>query len=73
MADVIKQWYFDFRLNFDNSAYRYIQKEDDEEQEILPITSDFFFEVFPFNIVFRQVTFFSSRLITSHLISNRGI
>ncbi|XP_016089676.1 soluble guanylate cyclase 88E-like [Sinocyclocheilus grahami] len=42
------------RLNFDNSAYRYIQKEDEEEQEILPITSDFFFEVFPFNIVFRQ-------------------
>lgn len=32
-------------------------KEDEEEQEILPITSDFFFEVFPFNIVFRQVTF----------------
>lgn len=30
-------------------------KEDEEEQEILPITSDFFFEVFPFNIVFRQV------------------
>lgn len=44
------------RLNFDNSAYRYIMKEDEEEQEILPITSDFFFEVFPFNIVFRQVT-----------------
>lgn len=43
------------RLNFDNSAYRYIMKEDEEEQEILPITSDFFFEVFPFNIVFRQV------------------
>ncbi|XP_030253295.1 soluble guanylate cyclase 88E-like isoform X1 [Sparus aurata] len=42
------------RLNFDNSAYRYIMKEDEEEQEILPITSDFFFEVFPFNIVFRQ-------------------
>ncbi|XP_005992460.1 soluble guanylate cyclase 88E-like [Latimeria chalumnae] len=42
------------RLNFDNSAYRYIQKEDEEEQEILPITSDFFFEIFPFNIVFRQ-------------------
>ncbi|KAJ8405484.1 hypothetical protein AAFF_G00319570 [Aldrovandia affinis] len=42
------------RLNFDNFAYRYIQKEDDEDQEILPITSDFFFEVFPFNIVFRQ-------------------
>ncbi|TRY98522.1 hypothetical protein DNTS_014645 [Danionella cerebrum] len=42
------------RLNFDNSAYRYILKEDEEEQEILPITSDFFFEVFPFNIVFRQ-------------------
>uniref|UniRef100_G3Q1S4 guanylate cyclase n=1 Tax=Gasterosteus aculeatus TaxID=69293 RepID=G3Q1S4_GASAC len=41
-------------LNFDNSAYRYIMKEDEEEQEILPITSDFFFEVFPFNIVFRQ-------------------
>lgn len=44
------------RLNFDNSAYRYIMKEDEEEQEILPITSDFFFEVFPFNIVFRQVS-----------------
>lgn len=44
-----------WRLNFDNSAYRYIMKEDEEEQEILPITSDFFFEVFPFNIVFRQV------------------
>ncbi|KAK7922809.1 hypothetical protein WMY93_009711 [Mugilogobius chulae] len=43
-----------YRLNFDNSAYRYIMKEDEEEQEILPITSDFFFEVFPFNIVFRQ-------------------
>ncbi|CAM9301210.1 unnamed protein product [Lampetra planeri] len=43
------------RLNFDNSAYRYIMKEDEEEQEILPITSDFFFEVFPFNIVFRQI------------------
>ncbi|XP_042196017.1 soluble guanylate cyclase 88E-like [Callorhinchus milii] len=42
------------RLNFDNSAYRYIQKEDTERQEILPITSDFFFDVFPFNIVFRQ-------------------
>uniref|UniRef100_W5MYK5 guanylate cyclase n=1 Tax=Lepisosteus oculatus TaxID=7918 RepID=W5MYK5_LEPOC len=46
--------HFVLRLNFDNSAYRYIQKEDEEEQEILPITSDFFFEVFPFNIVFRQ-------------------
>lgn len=43
------------RLNFDNSAYRYIMKEDEEEQDILPIASDFFFEVFPFNIVFRQV------------------
>ncbi|XP_072105394.1 LOW QUALITY PROTEIN: soluble guanylate cyclase 88E-like [Mobula birostris] len=42
------------RLNFDNSAYRYIQKEDTDEQEMLPFTSDFFFEVFPFNIVFRQ-------------------
>ncbi|XP_033948239.1 soluble guanylate cyclase 88E-like isoform X2 [Pseudochaenichthys georgianus] len=42
------------RLNFDNSAYRYIMKEDEEEQDILPIASDFFFEVFPFNIVFRQ-------------------
>lgn len=47
------------RLNFDNSAYRYIMKEDEEEQEILPITSDFFFEVFPFNIVFRQVILLS--------------
>lgn len=47
--------YISCRLNFDNSAYRYIMKEDEEEQEILPITSDFFFEVFPFNIVFRQV------------------
>ncbi|XP_072367934.1 soluble guanylate cyclase 88E-like isoform X12 [Scyliorhinus torazame] len=42
------------RLNFDNSAYRYIQKEDTDEEEMLPFTSDFFFEVFPFNIVFRQ-------------------
>lgn len=47
------EWHY--RLNFDNSAYRYIMKEDEEEQEILPITSDFFFEVFPFNTVFRQV------------------
>ncbi|XP_072367925.1 soluble guanylate cyclase 88E-like isoform X4 [Scyliorhinus torazame] len=43
-----------YRLNFDNSAYRYIQKEDTDEEEMLPFTSDFFFEVFPFNIVFRQ-------------------
>ncbi|XP_032891100.1 soluble guanylate cyclase 88E-like [Amblyraja radiata] len=42
------------RLNFDNSAYRYSQKEDTDDQEMLPFTSDFFFEVFPFNIVFRQ-------------------
>ncbi|XP_060693476.1 soluble guanylate cyclase 88E-like [Hemiscyllium ocellatum] len=42
------------RLNFDNSAYRYIQKEDTDEEEMLSFTSDFFFEVFPFNIVFRQ-------------------
>ncbi|XP_038651140.1 soluble guanylate cyclase 88E-like [Scyliorhinus canicula] len=42
------------RLNFDNSAYRYIQKEDTDDEEMLPFTSDFFFEVFPFNIVFRQ-------------------
>uniref|UniRef100_A0A8D3BPQ9 guanylate cyclase n=1 Tax=Scophthalmus maximus TaxID=52904 RepID=A0A8D3BPQ9_SCOMX len=46
-------------LNFDNSAYRYIMKEDEEEQEILPITSDFFFEVFPFNVVFRKVNLLS--------------
>ncbi|KAG7275730.1 hypothetical protein CRUP_009833, partial [Coryphaenoides rupestris] len=26
----------------------------EEDREILPITSDFFFEVFPFNVVFRQ-------------------
>ncbi|KAI9538988.1 hypothetical protein NQZ68_009065 [Dissostichus eleginoides] len=50
-----KQFYdTDIILNFDNSAYRYIMKEDEEEQDILPIASDFFFEVFPFNIVFRQ-------------------
>lgn len=39
-------------------------KEDEEEQEILPITSDFFFEVFPFNIVFRQVTSYSATVCT---------
>ena len=56
LYSTLKYWsVFPFRLNFDNSAYRYIMKEDEEEQEILPITSDFFFEVFPFNIVFRQV------------------
>lgn len=54
------------RLNFDNSAYRYIMKEDEEEQEILPITSDFFFEVFPFNIVFRQVSHQSLLFSSSH-------
>lgn len=56
------------RLNFDNSAYRYIMKEDEEEQEILPITSDFFFEVFPFNIVFRQVMSYSARTLQEQLI-----
>ncbi|XP_078280574.1 soluble guanylate cyclase 88E-like [Rhinoraja longicauda] len=47
--------YVIMRLNFDNSAYRYSQKEDTDDQEMLPFTSDVFFEVFPFNIVFRQI------------------
>lgn len=58
------------RLNFDNSAYRYIMKEDEEEQEILPITSDFFFEVFPFNIVFRQVNSAPKRVSEGNEASN---
>lgn len=39
-------------MHFDNCDY--LKAEPDEEHENLPVPSDLFFEVFPFNIVFNR-------------------
>ncbi|XP_019641303.1 PREDICTED: soluble guanylate cyclase 88E-like isoform X3 [Branchiostoma belcheri] len=44
-----------FRLHFDNTAFKQNQQADlRQEEELLPVRSELFFEVFPFNVVFTQ-------------------
>ncbi|CAH1257256.1 GUCY1B3 [Branchiostoma lanceolatum] len=42
-------------LHFDNTAFKQNQQADlRQEEELLPVRSELFFEVFPFNVVFTQ-------------------
>ncbi|XP_052800959.1 soluble guanylate cyclase 88E-like isoform X2 [Mya arenaria] len=42
------------KLYFDNTAYKEIQEKRNEYSETLPLSSDVFFELFPFHIVFNE-------------------
>lgn len=42
------------KLHFDNTAYKNIQERRDTYSENLPLSSDVFFELFPFHIVFNE-------------------
>ncbi|XP_066276483.1 soluble guanylate cyclase 88E-like [Branchiostoma lanceolatum] len=50
-----EQTHIVFRLHFDNTAFKQNQQADlRQEEELLPVRSELFFEVFPFNVVFTQ-------------------
>ena len=42
------------KLHFDNTAYKLTQEKKNEHSETLPLSSDVFFELFPFHIVFND-------------------